>query len=138
MTPDKTAERIHELRELLRYNDWLYYVKDAPEISDAEYDRVFKELQALEAAHPEHASPDSPTQRERLRPCVEQFVRMHALVSPRPLFVVFIPGEFQINSALRSLPAKWNLSPAATVSTLRASPRQGGPTCNIAADRQDS
>ena len=63
MTPDKTAERIHELRELLRYNDWLYYVKDAPEISDAEYDRVFKELQALEAAHPEHASPDSPTQR---------------------------------------------------------------------------
>lgn len=63
MTADKTAERIHELRELIRYNDWLYYVKDAPEISDAEYDRVFKELQALEAAHPEHASPDSPTQR---------------------------------------------------------------------------
>ena len=63
MTPDKTAERIHELRELIRYNDWLYYVKDAPEISDAEYDRVFKELGALEEAYPELASPDSPTQR---------------------------------------------------------------------------
>ncbi len=63
MNRDEARERIHELRELIRYNDWLYYVKDAPEISDAEYDRVFKELQALEEAHPELASPDSPTQR---------------------------------------------------------------------------
>jgi DNA ligase (NAD+) len=39
------------------------YVLDAPEISDAEYDRLFRELQALEAAHPDLASPDSPTQR---------------------------------------------------------------------------
>lgn len=63
MNRDEARERIHELRELIRYNDWLYYVKDAPEISDAEYDRVFKELQALEDAHPDLASPDSPTQR---------------------------------------------------------------------------
>ena len=63
MNRDEARERIHELRELIRYNDWMYYVKDAPEISDAEYDRVFKELQALEEAHPELASPDSPTQR---------------------------------------------------------------------------
>jgi DNA ligase (NAD+) len=63
MNRDEARERIHELRELIRYNDWLYYVKDAPEISDAEYDRVFKELQALEDAHPELISSDSPTQR---------------------------------------------------------------------------
>jgi len=40
-----------------------YYVLDAPEVPDAEYDRVFRELQALEAAHPELITPDSPTQR---------------------------------------------------------------------------
>jgi DNA ligase (NAD+) len=63
MNEEQARERIHELRETIRYNDWLYYVKDAPEISDAEYDRLFKELQALEKEHPELASPDSPTQR---------------------------------------------------------------------------
>jgi DNA ligase (NAD+) len=63
MNRDEARERIHELRELIRYNDWLYYVKDAPEVSDAEYDRLFRELQQLEDQHPELASPDSPTQR---------------------------------------------------------------------------
>ena len=45
-----------------------YYVLDAPEISDAEYDRLFRELQALEAAHPELRTPDSPTQRVGAEP----------------------------------------------------------------------
>ncbi|MCL7982611.1 MAG: NAD-dependent DNA ligase LigA, partial [marine benthic group bacterium] len=63
MTEQQIRDRVHELRETIRYNDWLYYVKDAPEISDAEYDRLFKELQRLEEEHPELASPDSPTQR---------------------------------------------------------------------------
>ena len=55
--------RARELaREIERHNR-LYYVDDAPEISDARYDELFGELQALEAAHPELASPDSPTQR---------------------------------------------------------------------------
>ena len=49
-------------REIERHNR-LYYVEDAPEITDAEFDRLFAELSALEAAHPELASPDSPTQR---------------------------------------------------------------------------
>jgi DNA ligase (NAD+) len=49
-------------RELERHNR-LYYVEDAPEITDAEYDRLFRRLQELEAANPELASPDSPTQR---------------------------------------------------------------------------
>jgi DNA ligase (NAD+) len=56
----KRAELLR--REIERHNR-LYYVEDAPEITDAEFDRRFRELVELEAAHPELASPDSPTQR---------------------------------------------------------------------------
>jgi DNA ligase (NAD+) len=55
--------RIEELRRLIRYHGERYYREDAPEISDAEYDALFKELVELEEKHPELASPDSPTQR---------------------------------------------------------------------------
>ena len=57
------AEQVARLREQIERANNAYYVLDAPEISDAEYDRLFRELQALEAAHPELQSPDSPTQR---------------------------------------------------------------------------
>jgi DNA ligase (NAD+) len=57
------AKRIKTLRETLERHNRLYYVEDAPEITDAEYDRLFGELQALEAEHPELRTPDSPTQR---------------------------------------------------------------------------
>src|SRR2546423_2710713 len=60
---DRLAARIADLRQKLEYHNYLYYVKDSPEISDAEYDRMFRELLELETAHPELASPDSPTQR---------------------------------------------------------------------------
>ena len=56
-------EHVARLREQIERANTAYYVLDAPEISDAEYDRLFRELQALEAAHPELQSPDSPTQR---------------------------------------------------------------------------
>ncbi len=59
----KAATRAAELREQLHHHGHQYYVLDAPTIPDAEYDRLFKELQALEAAHPELLTPDSPTQR---------------------------------------------------------------------------
>ena len=55
--------RAAELRETIARHDHLYHVLDAPEIADAEYDRLFAELVDLEAAHPELAVPDSPTQR---------------------------------------------------------------------------
>jgi DNA ligase (NAD+) len=61
--PVTIAGRVEELRTLLDQANYAYYVLDAPEISDAEYDRLFRELQALEAAHPELVAPDSPTQR---------------------------------------------------------------------------
>jgi DNA ligase (NAD+) len=60
---DRVAARVAELRQKLEYHNYLYYVKDSPEISDAEYDRLMRELIELEGAHPELASPDSPTQR---------------------------------------------------------------------------
>ena len=57
------AERIEELRALVRHHAYRYYVLDSPEISDADYDLLFRELQDFEAAHPELVTPDSPTQR---------------------------------------------------------------------------
>ena len=57
------AARAEELRSLLHHHSYCYYILDRPEISDAEYDRLFNELKDLEAAHPELVTPDSPTQR---------------------------------------------------------------------------
>ena len=57
------AARIEELRRQVRRHDRLYYVEAAPEIPDREYDRLLEELRALEAAHPDRVTPDSPTQR---------------------------------------------------------------------------
>ena len=57
------VERARELRAEIEKHNHQYYVLDAPLISDAEYDQLFRELQALETAHPELQSPDSPTQR---------------------------------------------------------------------------
>lgn len=64
VSPSPTGrQRIAKLREQLKEHDYRYYVLDAPTVADAEYDRLFRELQALEAAHPELITPDSPTQR---------------------------------------------------------------------------
>jgi DNA ligase (NAD+) len=57
------ADRIAELRRLIRHHEEQYYVLDAPEIADAEFDALVRELSELEAAHPELVTPDSPTQR---------------------------------------------------------------------------
>jgi len=66
------AQRISELREQIRHHDYLYYVEARPEISDAEYDALVRELAALEAAFPDLVTPDSPTQRVAGQP-VEAF-----------------------------------------------------------------
>ena len=58
-----TIKRCQELRRLLEYHNRLYYELDAPEFTDAEYDALFRELQALEERHPELKSDESPTQR---------------------------------------------------------------------------
>ena len=62
MTPDVRA-RIAALRREIERHNHAYYVLDQPSVPDAEYDRLFRELQQLEAEHPEYLTPDSPTQR---------------------------------------------------------------------------
>ena len=61
--PQSIQKQIDKLREQLRYHSYRYYVLDDPEIPDAEYDRLYKQLEKLEAEHPELVTPDSPTQR---------------------------------------------------------------------------
>ena len=63
MLKDDEVRRAAELRALLQHHGHRYHVLDDPQIPDAEYDRLFHELQALEAAHPALLTPDSPTQR---------------------------------------------------------------------------
>jgi DNA ligase (NAD+) len=60
---DDIRKRVAELREALHRHNYLYYVLDEPEVSDAEYDRLMQELIALETAYPELIEPTSPTQR---------------------------------------------------------------------------
>lgn len=62
------SQRIQQLRDEINHHNYLYYVQDAPEIPDAAYDRLLRELQTLEAKHPELITPDSPTQRVGAEP----------------------------------------------------------------------
>ena len=84
MTTTELTERIEELRERLNYHNYRYYVLDSPEVSDAQYDALIRELRAIEAEHPELVTPDSPTQRVGDAPAdgfrqVEHTRPMHSL-----------------------------------------------------------
>jgi DNA ligase (NAD+) len=68
MTDDKVKKEIAELVDKISYHNYRYYVLDSPEISDAEYDRLFDRLAELEMKHPELKRPDSPTQRVGAEP----------------------------------------------------------------------
>jgi len=65
---EEAKEEIEALKEGIEYHNYLYYVKNKPEISDATYDKLFKRLQELEGAFPEFESPDSPTNRVGTKP----------------------------------------------------------------------
>ena len=60
---DKLKNQIEKLRCQIEYHNYRYYVLDDPEISDEEYDALFRKLQKLEVEHPELVTSDSPTQR---------------------------------------------------------------------------
>ncbi|HLG99212.1 MAG TPA: NAD-dependent DNA ligase LigA [Bryobacteraceae bacterium] len=75
MVSKNVAKEIEELRETLRHHEYLYYVLDKPEITDAEFDRLMRRLQELEAQHPELVTPDSPSQRVGGKPR-EGFVKV--------------------------------------------------------------
>ncbi|BCG08510.1 NAD-dependent DNA ligase LigA [Buttiauxella agrestis] len=68
---DTIEQQITQLRTTLRHHEYLYHVLDNPEIPDAEYDRLMGELRALEEAHPDLITPDSPTQRVGAAPLSE-------------------------------------------------------------------
>ncbi len=70
LTREEVAARIDELRSRIRRHDHLYYGLDSPEIDDAEYDALLRELKALEVVRPELVTPDSPTQRVGAAPLV--------------------------------------------------------------------
>src|SRR3984957_10457203 len=61
--PKDADKKIESLREKIRHHEYLYYVLDQPEISDADFDKLMRELKDLEAEHPELLTADSPTQR---------------------------------------------------------------------------
>ena len=71
ISKEEAKKRIEELRKLIRHHDYLYYVLNKPEISDAEYDKLMRELQQLEEMYPEFITPDSPTQRVGAPPAEE-------------------------------------------------------------------
>ena len=84
MDKQQAEQRVKELRRIIEKNNRLYYEKDAPELSDFEYDALSRELKALEAQFPELVTPDSPTQRVGGAPSekfekVEHKVRMESL-----------------------------------------------------------
>lgn len=68
---DSIEQQLTQLRTTLRHHEYLYHVQDSPEIPDAEYDRLMRELRALEEAHPELITQDSPTQRVGAAPLSE-------------------------------------------------------------------
>jgi len=69
--PADVQSEIEDLRKRINRANYLYYVKDQPEISDADYDKLLRRLTELESAHPETITPDSPTQRVGVAPQTE-------------------------------------------------------------------
>ena len=77
LSRNEVKNYIEKLRREIRRHDYLYYVKDKPEISDEEYDRLFDALKHLEERLPDLVTPDSPTQRVGAKPQAEFRVVKH-------------------------------------------------------------
>lgn len=90
----RAEQRIKELRGLIEYHAKKYYEEDSPEISDFEYDMLFRELEQLEAAYPELVTPDSPTQKVGGHPS-EKFSKVTHAVPMDSLTDVFDYGELR-------------------------------------------
>ncbi len=89
--PAGIKEKLERLREKIRRHEYLYYVLDNPKISDTEFDRLLKQLEKLEAGHPELITPDSPTQRVGGQPR-EGFVKVR---HRSPLLSLDNAGSFE-------------------------------------------
>lgn len=87
-----SLQQIEQLRRELNHHNYLYYVLDQPTISDFEYDRMLRQLEELEQAHPEWITPDSPTQRVGGKP-LDSFTQVVHRVPLQSLQDVFSPEE---------------------------------------------
>ncbi len=90
--PTSAAQEIENLREKIRYHDYRYYVLDSPEISDQEYDKLYRRLEELESQYPDLVRPDSPTQRVGGAP-LEKFEQVEHAVPMLSLSNVFDEKE---------------------------------------------
>lgn len=90
---NKVAKRIRELADEIRHHDFRYYVLDDPQISDAAYDALYRELEELEARYPELRTPDSPTQRVGGR-VLEKFGKLNHRVPMLSLGNALTEAEF--------------------------------------------
>ena len=91
--PSSPEARVRQLRREIRRHDRLYYTEAAPEISDADYDRLFRELESLERQHPQLADPDSPTRRVGGEP-IEGFRQIE-----HPVPMLSIDDVFELKDA---------------------------------------
>ena len=91
---ESIRQRVIELRSQLQAASYAYYVLDAPELPDTVYDRLYRELQQLEASHPELITPDSPTQRVGERPA-SQFTAVRHNIPLHSLENAFDLGEYR-------------------------------------------
>lgn len=95
MSPSQNVrKRVAALSEKIAHHDHCYYVLDAPEVPDSEYDRLFNELKELEQAHPELLSPESPTQRVGGAPQAEFGSVVHG-IAMLSLDNAFRPGQLE-------------------------------------------
>jgi len=90
--PDSVVRRVEKLRAEINHHNYLYYVLDSPEISDADYDALMRELKAMEEQYPELITPDSPTQRIGA-PISEKFAPVPHTVPMLSLDDAFSPEE---------------------------------------------
>src|SRR4030042_2534064 len=93
MVTDALKKRVEKLREEIEYHNHRYYVLDKPEASDAQYDRMMKELEKLEEEYPELCSPNSPTQRVGAPPLEAFEIVRH------PLPMLSLANAFDENEA---------------------------------------
>ncbi len=79
MVTESLKKRVENLREEIEYHNYRYYILDQPEISDAQYDRLMRELEEIEAEYPELRTPNSPTQRVGASPLEEFEIVRHSI-----------------------------------------------------------
>lgn len=88
------AKQINELRQVIQHHEYLYYVKTQPEISDREFDELLKQLERLEAEHPQLITPDSPTQRVGGQP-LEEFETVEHRIPMMSIGNTYSEGELR-------------------------------------------